>query len=133
MPPATADAGGAISIPRGSNSFASELERDAVVDMVGDFLNEFPDRLAEIHRLGMAGNWPELERAAHSLKGLAALFGFHKLSEKFLAIEEGAEAADAERVKNAIAVLNAEAGIAVQQLRGWLTSSRSRPVDELPE
>ena len=128
VPPATADAAGQFDLAR-LEQLCNELERAAVVDMVGDFLNDFPDRLVAIHRLGMAGNWPELERAAHSLKCLATLFGCHKLSEKFLAIENGAEAADAQRVKNAIAVLNAEAGIAVQQLRAWLTSSRSRPVD----
>ena len=106
----------------------NELERAAVVDMVADFLDEFPDRLAEIRRLEAAGRWPELERAAHSLKGLVALFGFQKLSEQFLVIEDGAEVADAGRVKNALTVLDDEAGPAAQQLRGWLDSSRSRPV-----
>ena len=106
----------------------NELERAAVVDMVSDFLDEFPDRLNEIRRLEAAGQWPELERAAHSLKGLAALFGFQKLSEKFLAIEDGAEAADAGRVTNALAVLDAEVAPAAQQLRGWLDRYRSQPV-----
>ena len=105
----------------------NELERASVVDMVGDFLNEFPDRLAEIHRLAEAGKWPELERAAHSLKGLTALFGFPPLSEKFLAIEDAAEVADAPRVQAALAVLDEPAQAAAQQLRGWLKDSRSRP------
>ena len=104
----------------------NELDRAAVMDMVGDFLNEFPDRLAELHRLETAGQWPELERAAHSLKGLAALFGFPKLSEKFLAIEDAAEAADAGSVKTALATLDAPASSAAQQLAGWLAGSRSR-------
>ncbi len=102
----------------------NELERSAVVDMAGDFLKDFPERLAEIHRLNAAGKWLELERAAHSLKGLARLFGFQKLSEKFLAIEDGAGAADAERTKKTLAGLDEEAGAAMQQLRGWLDSNR---------
>jgi len=84
-----------------------ELDRAAVADMVRDFLTEFPARLEEIQRLNTAAQWPELERAAHSLKGLAALFGFPELSARFLAIEDGAEAADAARVKTALAVLDA--------------------------
>ena len=114
--------------PARLEQLCTELDRSAVADMVGDFLNEFPDRLAEIHRLEAAGQWPELERAAHSLKGLVALFGFKKLSERFLAIEDAAEAANAENVKAALAVLDEPAGIAAQQLRDWLKSSRSRPV-----
>jgi len=106
----------------------NELERASVVAMVADFLAEFPDRLAEIRRLQAAGQWPELERAAHSLKGLVALFGFQKLSEKFLAIEDGADAADAGRVTRELAVLEEPAQAAAQQLHGWLKINRSRPV-----
>ena len=104
----------------------NELERDAVVNMVGDFLNEFPARLGELRRLESVGQWTELERAAHSLKGLAALFGFPKLSEKFLAIEDAAEAGAAARVKNSLADLDEPAGSAAQQLRGWLDANRSQ-------
>ncbi len=104
----------------------TELDRAAVADMVGDFLTEFPERLAEIHRLNGVGNWPDLERAAHSLKGLTALFGFQELSDRFLAVEDSAEMADAEKVKAALAMLDGPANFSAQQLRGWLTSTRSR-------
>jgi two-component system, sensor histidine kinase and response regulator len=60
--------------------FCQELDRDSVREMLGDFLKEFPARLEEIHRLADAKDWKELERGAHSLKGLAALFGCQKLS-----------------------------------------------------
>jgi PAS domain S-box-containing protein len=113
--------------PARLEQLCNELERAAVMDMAGDFLNEFPDRLAEIRRLDSAGKWPELERAAHSLKGLAALFGFQKLSEQFLALEDAAEAADAGRVKNALTGLDEQAHAAAQQLRGWLDSNHIRP------
>ncbi len=125
------------SVPAGDNATAAgnfnpakleqlcnELERDAVVEMIADFLNEFPDRLAEMRRLADAGKWPELERAAHSLKGLAALFGFPELSEKFFAVESSAGTADAGRVKTALAALDEPANAATQQLRGWLKTSR---------
>jgi len=106
----------------------NELDRAAVVDMIGDFLNEFPGRLAEIQRLEADASWIELERAAHSLKGLAALFGFQNLSEKFLALEDAAEAGDGPRVKTALAGLDTQVGSATQQLRDWLENNRSQPV-----
>jgi PAS domain S-box-containing protein len=112
--------------PARLEQLCTELDRAAVGDMVGDFLTEFPSRLAEIQRLNDTGQWPELERAAHSLKGLVALFGFPHLSERFLAIEDGAEAASPERVKAALALLDEPAHAAAQELRGWLTSTRSQ-------
>jgi PAS domain S-box-containing protein len=115
--------------PARLEQLCAELDRASVADMVGDFLTEFPARLAEIHRLNDAGQWPDLERAAHSLKGLAALFGFPKLSERFLAIEDAAEAADAAKVIEAVAGLDQPAGIAAEQLRGWLKSTRSRTAE----
>jgi PAS domain S-box-containing protein len=107
----------------------TELDRAAVADMVGDFLTEFPDRLTEIHRLNEAGKWAELERAAHSLKGLVALFGFQTLSERFLAIEDAAEKADPAGVKAALAVLDEPANTAAEQLRGWLKNTRSQSAE----
>ena len=127
VPPAAGDAAGRFDAAR-LEQLCVELERTAVVDMAGDFLNEFPLRLAEIHRLESAGQWPELERAAHSLKGLTALFGFPKLSETFLAIEDAAEAAEAGRVKSALVILDGQAVVAAQQLRGWLKNAGHRPV-----
>jgi hypothetical protein len=43
-----------------------------------------------------------------------------------LAIEDGAEAADAARVKTALAVLDAPAQTAARNLRDWLKSIRSQ-------
>lgn len=98
---------------------SSEQGRASVVDMAGDFLNELPDRLTEIHRLHEAGQWSDLKRAAHSLKGLFAIYGFRPLSEKLLAVEEAAGLAEAPRVIAALAGLDLEAGRAVTQLRDW--------------
>ncbi|MEY4916254.1 MAG: hypothetical protein RL616_167 [Verrucomicrobiota bacterium] len=98
----------------------TELDRIAVKDMAGDFLKEFPGRLAEIHRLHRVARWSDLERAAHSLKGLAALFGFPKLSEKFLAIESAAEVSDQPQVQAALVGLDAQGEAAARQLREWL-------------
>jgi two-component system sensor histidine kinase/response regulator len=115
--------------PARLEQLCDELDRAAVADMVGDFLTELPGRLTEIQRLYHAGNWPDLERAAHSLKGLVALFGFPNLSERFLAVENGAEAVDAARVKEALVLLDAPAKAAAQRLREWLKSIRSQSAE----
>jgi PAS domain S-box-containing protein len=106
--------------PAKLEQLCSELDRAPVMEMVGDFLNEFDGRITEIKNFAAAKNWEELERAAHSMKGLAALFGFQKLSENFLAIEDGAEAKDAERVTAALKPLDPLTATAARQLRGWL-------------
>jgi len=106
--------------PARLEQLCKELDRAPVMDMVGDFLGEFPGRLAELKKFNAANNWEELERAAHSLKGLVALFGFQKLSENFLVIEDGAEAADPVRVQAGLATLDAQTDAAEKQLRGWL-------------
>jgi PAS domain S-box-containing protein len=111
--------------PARLEQLSSELDRPAVAEMVGDFLADFPLRLEELQRLFDAAQWPDLERAAHSLKGLAALFGSQKLSEHFLAIEDAAEAADAPRAKAALAVLPPVAKAAAEQFRAWLKSGGS--------
>jgi PAS domain S-box-containing protein len=98
---------------------SNELSRDAVLDMTADFLNELPDRLKEIHRLHAAGEWPELKRAAHSLKGLFVLYGFRPLAEILLRIEEAADAGDASRVAETLDGLDTLAEAATRNLRNW--------------
>jgi PAS domain S-box-containing protein len=106
--------------PARLEQFCQELDRSAVRDMLGDFLKEFPARLAEIRNLAADKNWKELERAAHSMKGLAALFGCQKLSDNFLVIEDGAEVSDAVRVAAGLSTLDPLAESAARQLQGWL-------------
>jgi len=96
-----------------------DLGRASVGDMAGDFLGELPDRLKEVHRLHAAGQWPELKRSAHTLKGLFALFGFRSLSENFLAIEQAAGDADGRRAGAALEGLDIAAERAMAHLRDW--------------
>jgi hypothetical protein len=58
---------------------------------------------------------------------LAALFGFEQLAARFLAIEDSAEVADAQKVKESVAVLDPAAQTSAQQLRDWLREVRNRP------
>ncbi|HEV2696300.1 MAG TPA: response regulator, partial [Verrucomicrobiae bacterium] len=106
--------------PARLEQLCKELDRAPVQDMVGEFLGEFPGRIAELKKLEGAKNWEELERAAHSLKGLAALFGFQKLADNFLVLEDGAEANDPVRVQAGFTTIDEQAEIAMRHLRGWL-------------
>jgi CheY-like chemotaxis protein/HPt (histidine-containing phosphotransfer) domain-containing protein len=96
-----------------------ELNRMAVNEMIADFLAELPDRLTEIHRLHGNASWPGLKRAAHSLKGLLVVFGFPKLSDHFLALEEAAALADEPGVAKFMEGLDEHVEEAVRHLRDW--------------
>ena len=98
----------------------NELGAETVMEITGDFLKELPDRLNEIRHYYDGKQWPELERAAHSLKGLCLMFGLQSLSTTFLAIENAADAQDAERAQSNLSGLTEQAGTSVRQLRAWL-------------
>jgi len=114
--------------PARIEQLCKELESGAVADLIRDFLVEFPGRITEIRRLNSAGEWTDLERAAHSLKGLTALFGFQKLSDNFLAIEDAAEAKDGAGVNTALTGLDGQVAQASQQLQVWLDANHQRSV-----
>jgi PAS domain S-box-containing protein len=97
----------------------SELGRPAVCEMTGDFLAELPDRLKEIHRLHAAGQWPELKRAAQSLKGLFTLYGFLPLAETLQAVVAAAGLADATSTGIALAGFDEAAEKAAGELSEW--------------
>ncbi len=97
----------------------TDLGRPAVHDMAADFMKELPERLQEIHRLRAAAQWPDLKRAAHSLKGLFALFGFSPLSEILQSAEDAAGLGDAPGVEKALAGFDERAEKAVVHLRDW--------------
>jgi HPt (histidine-containing phosphotransfer) domain-containing protein len=104
-----------------------ELERPAVLAMAREFLDALPSRLAEVHRLQAAAKWPELNRAAHALKGLVAMFGLQPLADTFRSLEHAAKANDPQRVQSAIAGLESQLATATQQLRLWLENQPAVP------
>jgi PAS domain S-box-containing protein len=106
------------------DQLGKELDPTAVADMAGDFLGELPERLNDIRRYHAANHWPELERAAHSLKGLCLMFGLQSLSATFLAIEDAAEAQSAPQLQPLLAGLSAQTEAATRRLRDWLDNRR---------
>jgi two-component system, sensor histidine kinase and response regulator len=114
--------------PARLEQLCNELERSAVLAMAGEFLDALPGRLVEIHRLQAADQWKELDRAAHALKGLVAMFGLQPLADTFRSLEEAADAADRHRVQSLVASLDQQLIIATQQLSAWLQSQSASPV-----
>src|SRR5215469_4281568 len=58
------------------------------------FLNEHGDYLAEIHNAIQLGDFPTLERAAHTMKGSAATFGGARTAQVALELETTARRGD---------------------------------------
>ncbi len=126
VPPA-ADNGEAFD-PAKLDQLCNELNREGVVEMADDFIKELPMRLAEVQRYTNEQQWTELERATHSLKGLCALFGLRSLAEAFLAIEDAADGADAQKINLLLANLPALAESGGSRIRRWLDSQNPPPV-----
>ncbi len=123
MPPAAGDG----FDPSRLEQLRDELDRESVKGMVKDFAGELSARTAEIQRLAAEGLWTELERAAHSLKGLCTTFGLPVLAATFLNIEDSAEANDPPRVQTALVNLPVQTESAVRQLRDWLEKQNAIP------
>ena len=101
-----------------------ESDRAAALDRVGGdavllaeiaklFLEEYPTQLAAIRAAVAAGNAPELERAAHSLKGSVANFAAPAVVEAARMLEQIAREARLETAGELAAVLEQQ----LEQLR----------------
>jgi two-component system, sensor histidine kinase and response regulator len=98
----------------------NELDAGSVQEMAADFLHELPLRLAELRRFFDQRHWSDLERSAHSLKGLTLMFGFPNFSASFSAIEEAAEEQDVFRTLEHITHLAGQSEMATQKLQAWI-------------
>ncbi len=58
-------------------------------DIVVMFVDEMPDRVDNLLAQLESGNWEELRRAAHQLKGAAGSYGFDAISPSAARLEDG--------------------------------------------
>ena len=49
-------------------------------EIINLFVQEMPDRMEKLRRQSSNGNWEELRRTAHQLKGAAGSYGFPLIS-----------------------------------------------------
>ncbi len=113
--------------PARLEQLCNELDRPAVLTMAADFLEALPTRLSEIQRLHGTREWQELDRAAHSLKGMVALFGFQPLADTFRSLEDAIETTDEPRMQSLVKNLDQQTLSATEQLRNWLQNQNAVP------
>jgi len=100
-----------------------ELDPVAVQEMTVEFNTDLPARLAEIEQLCAEQKWPELQRQAHSLKGVAASFGLDQLAAVFMSIETAAGEQKPAEVKTNLEPMYRAAALAKNALDQWLATN----------
>ena len=79
-----------------------------LIDMIGMFSRETPDRLAELRQALDAGNARAVTQVAHTMKGAAANFGGRRLQTVSARVEELARAGKLAEAANEVPRLEAE-------------------------
>jgi len=75
-------------------------------ELVQMYVDEMPDRIAVIAQLLAEGNWEELRRAAHQMKGAAGSYGFDAVTPAAGAVEDAIrDGAPEEQIRQAAASL----------------------------
>jgi len=126
----TEDRPGSDFSPDRLEELCRELDPDAVMEMTAEFAGELAARVAELEQLLAEHKWVELNRHAHSLKGVAASFGLDALTAVFLIIETAAHAQDEATVRNNIEPVNLAADKAKVALLLWLARKKFKPGPE---
>lgn len=71
-------------------------------DLVVEFVEELPTRVAALEAEARGGNWPQVARIAHQLKGAVGSYGFDALTpyarDLEVAVKDGQEAASVLRM-----------------------------------
>jgi CheY-like chemotaxis protein len=107
------------------DQLAAELDRESVAAMLEDFINDLPPRLENMRSLAAANKMTELNREAHSLKGVSAAFGMEKLNAHYRALEEAAEKGDTVLCQRQLEELPEMHAAAAAQGRRWLAKKTS--------
>ena len=102
------------------DQLVAELDRESVAAMIQDYVRDIPLRIAEMEQLIAAAKTKDLERTAHSLKGVSATFGLDELSAEFSTIEDAAGLGDLEIAQRGLVRLKVLAEQAVASLQEWL-------------
>lgn len=70
---------------------ADDLGADSIIELLEDFTQQTPLRLAELERIAGRAEWqPVLQRGAHSLKGSSSIFGLSDLEHAAHRLEKSA-------------------------------------------
>lgn len=94
---------------------------NAVAD---EFVAQFREQIALLPARSAAGDWPEVARVAHLLKGSAGNLGATALAAQLLLVESAAQAGEGESVTRelAVAIELGDSCIGELAVRGLLTA-----------
>jgi len=84
------------------------LEPEGVIEMAESFMQDVPEMISELNRTAAEGALPELERAAHSLKGAAGIFNWQELVARAKKVEDLAEAGELDKARAGIKAIEEE-------------------------
>ncbi|MCX6917580.1 MAG: ATP-binding protein, partial [Verrucomicrobia bacterium] len=80
--------------PQRPAQLCADLGDEGVQAIIEDFLQDLPQRAAEMESLAAAGQWIELARLAHSLQGIGRTLGLEGFSAELRSLEQAADAED---------------------------------------
>jgi len=84
-------------MPQTEALYFSSLANDPdLSDLVTMYVDEMPERIAKVLDCLERGNWTDLHRVAHQIKGAAGSYGFEPISEFARRVEMAARSGQAE-------------------------------------
>ena len=72
--------------------YSSLSDDPDLAELVADFVAELPARIGALEEMAAQGNWPDLGRIGHQLKGAAGSYGFDVVTPFAAALESAAKA-----------------------------------------
>jgi len=101
---------------------AEVLPPEALASIIGEWVRESRDAVAEMRRLAEAGGVAPLKRMAHELAGAAGTIGAELLGRHAAALEEACGRGDAEAARHILGALDHEAARARSALEAKLAA-----------
>ena len=110
--------------PQGPAQLCADLGEADVQKIIEDFLQDLPQRAAEMEPLAAAGQWQELARLAHSLQGIGRTLGLEGFSADLRSLEQAAAAGDRAAVTPWLRSLPGGVEQSIAAIRGWQAARR---------
>ncbi|MEI6196130.1 MAG: ATP-binding protein [Verrucomicrobiota bacterium] len=107
------------------DELCADLDGAGVCAIVSDFLAELPGQISQLHQFAGAEDWRELERLAHSLRGITSSLGLGELPAKLGELEDAAHGQQAGLIRATLPAINAVVRQSETALNAWL-SARAR-------
>ena len=110
--------------PQCPTQLCADLGEEDVQKIIEDFLQDLPQRAAEMEPLAAAGQWQELARLAHSLQGIGRTLGLEGFSAELRSLEAAAGAGDRAAVTPWLRSLPGGVEQSIAAIRGWQAARR---------